>query len=198
MRLTSVLSNIAVQTAEDDVDLILELLGGAVLEHEVAQLLAHGQALLPLDGIAVLLAGIPGAGSHGGEGEMRVEGEQEDEALAYAASCAEHACEIVRSAVGRFCWSVVREHRVVCNAVPCPALGVDSLTAPLLGKVRGRGGEVFGFHRGCGVIVWWTGPKTTAEETEQATVQWQCCVTRKLGRPGQDKGRSRGCCCSLR
>lgn len=93
-KLTSILGDIAVQTAEDDVDLILELLRAAVLEHEIAQLLAHGQALLPLDGIAVLLAGVPGAGSHGGEGEVRVEGEEEDEALAYATSSTENTCEI--------------------------------------------------------------------------------------------------------
>jgi hypothetical protein len=99
-KLTSILVDIAVQTAEDDVDLILELLCAAVLEHKIAQLLAHGQALLPLDGIAVLLAGVPGTGSHGGEGEVRVEGEEEDEALAYTASSTEDACETVWSAIG--------------------------------------------------------------------------------------------------
>ena len=93
-KLTSVLGDITVQTAEHDIDLILELLGAAVLENEIAQLLAHGQALLPLDCIAVLLPGVPGAGSHGGEGEVRVEGEEEDEALAYATSSTENTCEI--------------------------------------------------------------------------------------------------------
>ena len=86
MQHTSILSHIAVQAAEDDVYLILELFRAAVLKHKVAELLAHGQALLPLDGIAVFLAGVPGAGSHGGKSEVRVKGEEEDEALAYAAS----------------------------------------------------------------------------------------------------------------
>ena len=99
-KLTSVLSDIAVQTAEDNVDLVLELLRATVLEYKIAQLLAHGQALLPLDGILVLLAGIPGAGSHGGESEVRVEGEEEDEALAYTTSSTENACEIRWSAIG--------------------------------------------------------------------------------------------------
>ena len=91
-KLTSVLGDIAVQTAEDNVDLIFELFGGAALDNQVTQLFAHGQALLPLDGIAVLLAGAPGAGSNGCEGEMGVEGEEQDEALAYAAGGAENAC----------------------------------------------------------------------------------------------------------
>jgi len=99
-KLTSILGDIAVQTAEDDVDLVLELLRAAVLEHKIAQLLAHGQALLPLDGIAVLLASVPWAGSNGGEGEVRVEGEEEDKALAYTASGAKNACEMGWSAIG--------------------------------------------------------------------------------------------------
>lgn len=98
--LTSVLSNVAVQTAEDNVDLILELLSSAALDNQVAELLAHGQALLPLDGIAVLLAGAPGAGSNGCEGEMGVEGEEEDEALAYATGGAENAYRRELLAVG--------------------------------------------------------------------------------------------------
>lgn len=89
--LTSVLSNVAVQTAEHNIDLILELLSSAALDNQVAELLAHGQALLPLDGIAVLLASAPGAGSNGCEGEMGVEGEKEDEALAYATGGTENA-----------------------------------------------------------------------------------------------------------
>ena len=99
-KLTSVLGDIAVQTAEDNVDLVLELFRAAVLENKIAQLLAHGQALLPLDGIAVLLAGVPGAGSHGGEGKVRVKGEEEDKALAYTASSTENTCEMGRSAIG--------------------------------------------------------------------------------------------------
>ena len=58
----------------------------------------HGQALLPLDGIAVLLAGAPGAGSHGGECEVGVEGEKEDESLANATSGSEYTFERVLSA----------------------------------------------------------------------------------------------------
>jgi hypothetical protein len=80
------LSNVAVQTAEDNVDLVLELFGCAALDNQIAQLFAHGQTLLPLDRIAVLLARAPGAGSDGGECEVRVKGEKEDKALAYATS----------------------------------------------------------------------------------------------------------------
>lgn len=99
-KLTSVLCDIAVQTAEDNVDLVFELFRTAVLEHKIAQLLAHGQALLPLDSILVLLAGVPRAGSHSGEGEVRVEGEEEDEALAYTASGTKNTCEAEQSAIG--------------------------------------------------------------------------------------------------
>jgi hypothetical protein len=95
MRLTSILSHIAVQSAEDDVYLILELFRAAVLEHKVAELLAHGHALLPLDGIAVFLASVPGAGSNGGKSEVRVKGEEQDEALAYTASGAENTYETI-------------------------------------------------------------------------------------------------------
>jgi len=88
-QLTSILSNIAVQSAEDNVDLILEILGRAALDYQVTQLFAHGQALLPLDRIAVFLSGAPGAGPNSGECEVGVEGEEEDEALAYATSGSE-------------------------------------------------------------------------------------------------------------
>jgi hypothetical protein len=91
------LSNIAVQTAEDNIDLILELFGCAALHNQVTQLFAHWQALLPLDGIAVLLARTPGAGSDGGECEV-VEGEKEDKALAYATSGSEDTLKRVLSA----------------------------------------------------------------------------------------------------
>ena len=101
-QLTSVLSDIAVQSAEDNVDLVLELLGCAALDNQVAQLLAHGQALLPLDGIAVLLAGAPGTGSHGSECEMGVEGEKKNEALAYATSGSEDTFRRLLSAGCRF------------------------------------------------------------------------------------------------
>jgi hypothetical protein len=99
-RPTSILSNIAIQATENDVDLVLELFCTAVLEHEITQLLAHGQALLPLDGVAVLLASVPGAGSDSCKSEVRVEGEEEDEALAYATSGTKNACVIVLSAIG--------------------------------------------------------------------------------------------------
>lgn len=99
-KLTSVLGDIAVQTAEDNVDLVLELFRTAILEHKITQLLAHGQALLPLNGIAVLLAGVPGAGSYGSEGKVRVKGEEQNEALAYTASSTENTCEMGRSAIG--------------------------------------------------------------------------------------------------
>jgi hypothetical protein len=100
MRLTSILSHIAVQAAEDDVYLILEFFRAAVLEHKVAELLAHGHALLPLDGIAVFLAGVPRAGSDGGKSEVRVKSEEEDEALAYTASGAEDTYETILLAIG--------------------------------------------------------------------------------------------------
>jgi hypothetical protein len=92
------LSNIAVQTAEDNVDLVLELFGCAALDNQIAQLFAHGQTLLPLDRIAVLLARAPGAGSDGGECEVRVKGEKEDKALAYATSGSEDTLKRVLSA----------------------------------------------------------------------------------------------------
>ena len=98
--LTSVLGNIAVQTAEDDVDLILELFRTAVFEHKVAQFLAHGHALLPLDSIAVLLASISGTGSHSRESKVWMEGEKEDEALAYTAGSAKYTCKSLWSAIG--------------------------------------------------------------------------------------------------
>lgn len=98
--LTSVLCDIAVQTAEDDVDLVFELLGGAVLQNQVTQLLAHGQALLPLDGIAVLLAGAPRAGANGGKGEVRMEGEQKNETLSNTARGTKNTCSRAMLAIG--------------------------------------------------------------------------------------------------
>lgn len=98
IQLTSILSNIAVKSAEDNIDLVLELLGCAALDNQIAQLFAHGQALLPLDGIAVLLASAPRASSNGGESKVRVKGEEEDEALAYATSGSEDTFEEFLSA----------------------------------------------------------------------------------------------------
>ena len=100
MQPTSVLCDIAVQTAEDDINLVFELFGGAVLQNQVAQLLAHGQALLPLDGIAVLLASAPGTSAHGGKGEVRVEGEQENETLSNAARGTKNTCSRATLAIG--------------------------------------------------------------------------------------------------
>ena len=119
-KLTSILGDIAVQTTEDNIDLILELLCAAVLEHKIAQLFAHGQALLPLDGILVLLAGVPRAGSHSGEGEVRVEGEEEDEALAYAAGCTKYTCEMGWSAIDLCCLldRLTLLHCYICHALP--------------------------------------------------------------------------------
>jgi len=127
--LTSVLGNIAVQTAEDDVDLVLELFRAAVLEHKIAQLLAHGHALLPLHGIAVLLAGIPGAGSNCGKSEVRVQSEKEDEALAYTASSAEHAYKIMWSAIGLIARASAWHRTVACHAVPRIGSGLTNRTA---------------------------------------------------------------------
>jgi hypothetical protein len=148
-QLTSVLSDIAVQSAENNIDLVLELLGCAALDNQVAQLLAHGQALLPLDGIAVLLSGAPGAGSHGGECEVRVEGEKEDEALAYATRGSEYTCERVLSA-GCRPNGATTDRLTAHSPKACAAtIGGDSLTAPPLGEVWDRGSEVFGVHDDC-------------------------------------------------
>jgi hypothetical protein len=115
VRLTSLLSHIAVQAAEDDVYLILELFRAAVLEHKVTQLLAHGQALLPLDSIAVFLAGVPGAGSDGGKSEVRVKGKEEDEALAYTTSCAKDTYEMLLLAIG------LADGTTCVSSMACPA-----------------------------------------------------------------------------
>jgi hypothetical protein len=145
-QLTSILSNIAVQTAEDNVDLVLELFGCAALDNQVAQLFAHGQALLPLDGIAVLLAGASGAGSHGGECEVRVEGEKKDEALAYATGGSENTFRRVLSAGRRpNGGTMVRLNGAFAKRTLATIRG-DSLTTPLLGKVRNRGSEVLSVH----------------------------------------------------
>lgn len=84
--LTCLLCNIAVQSTEDDINLILELFRLAILHHKISQLFAHGHTLLPLDSIFVLLARRPGAGSNSRKLETRVQSKQEDESLANAAS----------------------------------------------------------------------------------------------------------------
>jgi hypothetical protein len=79
--LTCITSHITVQTAEHDIDLVFELVGCAILDYQISELFAHGQALLPFDGIAVLFARRSRAGSHGGELKVRVKGEEENESL---------------------------------------------------------------------------------------------------------------------
>lgn len=76
-----------VQTAEDDVT-ITEFARLALLDDQIAHG-AHGSGLLPLDGIAVLLAGGLGRGADGDELQEGVVLEEEDEALAYRAGGAE-------------------------------------------------------------------------------------------------------------
>jgi hypothetical protein len=80
--LTCITGDIAVQTAEDDIDLILELLGSAVFDNQISQLFAHRKTLLPFDGIAVFLARRSRAGSDCCELEAWVQGEKKDESLA--------------------------------------------------------------------------------------------------------------------
>jgi hypothetical protein len=70
-----------------------------------------------------------------------VKGEEEDKALAYATSCAEDTYETILLAIGLANGTTL--------SLTCPASRVDSLTAPLLGKVEGLGSEVFGFHCEC-------------------------------------------------
>nr|POE73245.1 hypothetical protein CFP56_73759 [Quercus suber] len=94
--LTGVLGHIAVQPTEHDITVVLELFGRTTLHHQLAQLGAHGQSLLPFHGIAVFLAGALGACADGGESEMRMEGQEEDEALADATGGAQYAWEMGR------------------------------------------------------------------------------------------------------
>lgn len=75
--------NVRIQSAEYDVTL-RELARLALLHNQVAHG-AHGRRLLPLDGIAVLLACGLGRGADGNKLEEGVVLEQEDEALAYGA-----------------------------------------------------------------------------------------------------------------
>jgi hypothetical protein len=70
-----------------------------------------------------------------------VKGEKKDEALAYAASSAEDTYETILLTIGLANGTTL--------SLTCPASRVDSLTAPLLGKVGGLGSEVFGFHFEC-------------------------------------------------
>lgn len=86
--LTNIACDVAVQPGEDKVA-VLELLWSALPYYELTQLLRHGKSLLPLDGILVLLASRPLRSADCVEGEMWVQGKEEDEALAYGAGCAE-------------------------------------------------------------------------------------------------------------
>ena len=93
-RSTGISSNIAVQSTEDNITLLFEFFSLTLLYHQLAHLFRHGQALLPSYCIFVLLPSAARRGAHGGEGEVRVQGEEEDEALAYATCCAEDAYDI--------------------------------------------------------------------------------------------------------
>lgn len=77
-----------VQAAEDDIA-ITELARLALLDDQIAHG-AHGRGLLPLDGIAVLLASRLGRGADGDELQEGVVLEEEDEALAHRAGGAEN------------------------------------------------------------------------------------------------------------
>lgn len=76
-----------VQAAEDNIA-FTELARLALLDHQIAHG-AHGGGLLPLDGIAVLLACGLGRGADGDELQEGVVLEQENEALADGAGGAE-------------------------------------------------------------------------------------------------------------
>ena len=89
---TCLFRNIAIQPTKHNIHLILEVFSSTVLHHQLAQLFAHGQALLPLHGIAVLLAGRPRTGAHSREREVWVQCEKEDEALADTTCRTEDAC----------------------------------------------------------------------------------------------------------
>lgn len=128
--LLRVARDVGVQAREDDVAFALELIRAAVLHDELAESFAHGQGLLPFHGVAVLLAGAFRGGADGGEGEVRVQGEEEDESLADGASRSQDT------------WGEEESVREKVGFVD----DVDSLTASLLGKLaRGRG-EVLSFH----------------------------------------------------
>lgn len=87
---TNIACNVGVQTAKDNVT-FEKLARLALLDDEVAHR-AHWGGLLPLDGIAVLLACRLGRGADGNELEERVVLQQEDEALANGAGGAEDTC----------------------------------------------------------------------------------------------------------
>ncbi len=85
-----VAGDVAVEAAEDDVA-VGEQLGPALTHHQLAEGVAHGLGLLPVDGIAVPLAGGPRGGADGDELQVRVALQQEDESLADGARAAEDA-----------------------------------------------------------------------------------------------------------
>ena len=88
---TDFTGDVRVQAAEDDVA-VGELAGLTLANDELADG-THGGGLLPPHGILVLLAGGPGRGADGVEDEVRVLGEQQDEALADGARAAQDTCE---------------------------------------------------------------------------------------------------------
>jgi hypothetical protein len=78
---TNVSRDIAVQTGEDEVA-VCELFGRALLDYEVADALREGDGLLPPHGIFVLLPCRALRGADRVQDEVRVESEEENEALA--------------------------------------------------------------------------------------------------------------------
>lgn len=91
IRRTDFTSNIRIQPTEDNITL-LEVLRLALLHDNLGDV-AHGGSLLPAHGVLVLLARGARRGADGVELEVRVLGEEEDEALADGASGAEDTCE---------------------------------------------------------------------------------------------------------
>jgi len=88
---TRLASDVAIQSTKHYIALPYEVLRCASCYDELAQLLAHGQTLLPSHSILVLLARATRRGANGGKTEMGMECEEEDEALAYATCCAQDA-----------------------------------------------------------------------------------------------------------
>jgi hypothetical protein len=83
-RHTNVAGDVRVKTAKDNVT-VLELIRLALPHHHLGDV-AHGGGLLPPHGILILLARGAGRGADGVEGEVRMLGEEEDEALTDGAS----------------------------------------------------------------------------------------------------------------
>jgi hypothetical protein len=87
--LTGLAGDVTVQSGEDKVT-VLELLGRALAQNEVAQLLRHGRGLLPADGILVLLSKRTLGGTDSMELQEGMVRQQQNEALADRTGGTEH------------------------------------------------------------------------------------------------------------